>query len=291
VGGYRVTTAIDPKLQAIAEQMVRERVEALAGSNVRNASLIALDPRTGHVLAYVGSVDHGDQDPKVRGQFDVAGLGERQGGLHVQALHLSRGVAPRVHAVVDPVGRLDELRAAGSASVPAAERVTDGIRRGSRERPVTMRQAIRESMNVPAVKVASLVGVRELAGAYQAVANMGVRVRPTLIARVEDRHGRVVHGSARAAGTAAIAPQMAWLMRDMLKDTTGPATSSIFGSRTHIVRTAALKTGTADDLRDVLAAGYVPQLLTAVWMGNSDNSEMQEGSRRRWGPACCGASS
>jgi len=80
VGGYRVTTAIDPKLQAIAEQMVRERVEALAGSNVRNASLIALDPRTGHVLAYVGSVDHGDQDPKVRGQFDVAGLGERQGG-------------------------------------------------------------------------------------------------------------------------------------------------------------------------------------------------------------------
>lgn len=172
-----------------------------------------------------------------------------------------------------------------------------------------MRQAIRESMNVPAVKVASLVGVdelvrtarllgverewgdeqlglsfglgsggmtlRELAGAYQVVANMGVRVRPTLVARVEDRHGRVIHDSARPAGTAAIAPQMAWLMSDMLKDTTDSATSSIFGSWTHIGRTAALKTGTTDDLRDVLAVGYVPQLLAAVWMGNSDNSEMQ----------------
>jgi membrane peptidoglycan carboxypeptidase len=64
-------------------------------------------------------------------------------------------------------------------------------------------------------------------------------------------------------------------MTDMLKDTTDPATSSIFGSWTHIGRTAALKTGTTDDLRDVLAVGYVPQLLTAVWMGNSDNSEMR----------------
>jgi membrane peptidoglycan carboxypeptidase len=171
-----------------------------------------------------------------------------------------------------------------------------------------MRQAIRESMNVPAVKVASLVGIdeivrtarllgverewgdeqlglsfalgsggmtlRELAGAYQVIANGGARIAPSLIARVEDRDGRVVFDSSQRRGTQAITAQQAWLMTDMLKDTTDPAASSIFGSWTHIGRTAALKTGTTDDLRDVLAVGYVPRLLTAVWMGNSDNSEM-----------------
>jgi membrane peptidoglycan carboxypeptidase len=309
VGGYRVTTTIDPKLQAIAEQMVRERVEALAGSNVHNASLVALDPRTGHILAYVGSVDHADQDPRVRGQFDVAGLGERQVGstmkLFTYLAAMRRGFTPS--SILWDVST--NFAPPGQPQYRPQNASPSGYGAGPENGPVTMRQAIRESMNVPAVKTASLVGVdeivrtarllgierewgdeqlglsfalgsggmtlRELAGAYQVVANAGVRVRPTLIARVEDRSGRVIHDSSRPAGTAAITPQMAWLMSDMLKDTTDPATSSIFGSWTNIGRTAALKTGTTDDLRDVLALGYVPQLLTAVWMGNSDNSEMQ----------------
>ena len=308
VGGYRVTTTIDPQLQALAEQMVRERVAALGSSNVHNASLIALDPRTGHVLAYVGSVDHDNEDPRVRGQFDVAGLGERQVGstfkLFTYLTALRRGFTPS--SILWDVST--NFAAAGQPPYRPQNASPSGYGAGPENGPVTMRQAIRESMNVPAVKVASLVGtpeilrtarllgverewgddqlglsfalgsagmtLRELAGAYQVVANGGMRVEPTLVARVEDRHGRVVHDSSRRGGTQAISPQQAWLMTDMLKDTTDPATSSIFGSWTHIGRAAALKTGTTDDLRDVLAVGYVPQLLTAVWMGNSDNSEM-----------------
>ena len=173
---------------------------------------------------------------------------------------------------------------------------------------MTIRQSIRESLNIPAVKVTSLVGVeeivqttrllgverewddaslglpfgigageltlRELAGAYQVVANGGLRVEPTLISRIEDRDGRVIRESSRPETTRALSPQLAWLMTDILKDTTDPSTSSIFGTWTTIGRPAALKTGTTDDLRDVLAVGYVPQLLTAVWMGNSDNTSM-----------------
>jgi membrane peptidoglycan carboxypeptidase len=69
----------------------------------------------------------------------------------------------------------------------------------------------------------------------------------------------------------------AWVMADILKDNTdtGPNGSFVFAPFTSIGRPAALKTGTTDNLQDVLAIGFTPQRLTAIWMGNSDNSEMR----------------
>jgi membrane peptidoglycan carboxypeptidase len=64
-------------------------------------------------------------------------------------------------------------------------------------------------------------------------------------------------------------------MSDILKDNTDPNGSFVFGPWTNIGRPAALKTGTTDNLQDVLAIGYTPTRLTAIWMGNSDNSEMR----------------
>jgi len=66
----------------------------------------------------------------------------------------------------------------------------------------------------------------------------------------------------------------AWVFDDILKDNTNPQGSFVFGPWTNIGRPAALKTGTTDNLQDVLAIGFTPQRLTAIWMGNSDNSEM-----------------
>lgn len=324
VGGYRVYTTIDPQLQAMAEKSVRERVAALGSSNVHNAALISLDPRDGHILAYVGSVNYDDQDPRVRGQFDVAGLGERQVGstfkLFTYLTALRKGYTPS--SVLWDVST--NFAAAGQPQYRPQDASPTGYGAGPENGPVTIRQAVRESLNIPAVKITSLVGVdeivqtarslgverewdrdrlglpfgiganeltlRELAGAYQVVANGGVRVEPTLIARIEDREGRVVRDWSHPSGTQAISPQLAWLMTDMLKDTTDPGASSIFGSWTTIGRPAALKTGTTDDLRDVLAVGYVPQLLTAVWMGNSDNSPMY-GISSAMGRACSGVNS
>jgi membrane peptidoglycan carboxypeptidase len=308
VGGYRVYTTIDPTLQAIAERQVRDRVAALGSSNVRNAALISLDPRDGHILAYVGSVNYEDQSPRVRGQFDVAGLGERQVGstfkLFTYLTALRLGLTPS--SVLWDVST--NFAPAGQPAYRPQNASPSGYGAGPENGPITIRQAIRESLNVPAVKIASLVGVseivqtarmlgvernwsdsqlglsfgigaaemtlRELAGAYQVVANGGVRIEPTLISRIEDRDGNVVRDWSHPEGVRAISPQLAWLMTDILKDTTDPNASSIFGSWTNLGRTAALKTGTTDNLRDVLAVGYVPRLLTAVWMGNSDNSQM-----------------
>ena len=308
VGGYRVYTTIDPQLQAIAERQVKGRVAALGSSNVRNAALIAMDPRDGHILAYVGSVNYDDQDARVRGQFDVAGLGERQVGstfkLFTYLTALRKGFTPS--SVLWDVST--NFAPAGQPQYRPQNASPSGSGAGPENGPITIRQAIRESLNVPAVKITSLVGVdeivqtarmlgvdrewdasqlglpfgigaggmtlRELSGAYQVVANGGVRIEPTLISRIEDQDGHVVRDWTHPDGAQAISPQLSWLMTDMLKDITDPNTSSIFGSWTNIGRTAALKTGTTDNLRDVLAVGYVPQLLTAVWMGNSDNSQM-----------------
>ena len=76
-------------------------------------------------------------------------------------------------------------------------------------------------------------------------------------------------------GRQVIDPKMAWIFDDILKDNTDPNGSFVFGPWTNIGRPAALKTGTTDNLQDVLAIGFTPQRLTAIWMGNSDNSEMR----------------
>src|SRR5205085_2707918 len=98
VGGYKIFTSIDPALQEIAERDVKNQVNSLKYANVNNAALISMDPRTGQILAYVGSVDYNDQSPKVRGDFDVAGLGERQMGssfkLYTYLTGFKEGMTP-----------------------------------------------------------------------------------------------------------------------------------------------------------------------------------------------------
>ena len=110
----------------------------------------------------------------------------------------------------------------------------------------------------------------DMASAYQVVANMGVRVEPTMIMKIIDRNGKVVRDYTKPEGKQVLDPKLAWIMSDILKDNTDPNGSFVFGPLTNIGRPAALKTGTTDNLQDVLAIGYTPQRLTAVWMGNSD---------------------
>ena len=171
-----------------------------------------------------------------------------------------------------------------------------------------MRQALRESLNLPALQVARTVGVDaiidvvhqlgitrdwdrsrlglsfaigagemrliDMASAYQVVANMGVRVEPTMIMKIIDKNGKVVRDYTKPEGKQVLDARTAWILTDILKDNTDPNGSFVFGPWTNIGRPAALKTGTTDNLQDVLAIGYTPQRLTAIWMGNSDNSQM-----------------
>src|SRR5256714_1030424 len=311
-GGYRVTTTLDMTKQEIGERQVREWVDFLHDRNVWNAALVSIDPRTGEVLTYVGSVDYNNRDdPRVQGQYDVAGIGVRQPGSSFKMFNyvtaLKKGATAAtvvVDARTDFGGKADPTRMSPSACGYCPENA-DLQYHG----PVTMRQAIRESRNVPAVKflaeysgiedtiqTASDMGITtpidpttiglsltlgakevhlvDMTSAYGVLANMGLRVAPTYILKVEDSHGKVIWEHKDYEQKRALDPGIAWIMTDILKDTTNPAKDFIFGSWTNIGRVAALKTGTTDNLKDVYSVGFVPTLVTGVWMGNSNGEKM-----------------
>ncbi|HEV8656623.1 MAG TPA: transglycosylase domain-containing protein [Candidatus Limnocylindria bacterium] len=303
-GGYTVFTTLDWNMQQLAEKEVRDHVDSLKGFNVNNAALITIDPTTGEILAYVGSYDYYGNTPKMQGDYDHAGIAYRQPGSTFKLFTYLTGM----------------LKAGMTASTRLYDiqwRMPDGSgtfyepKDATREQhgPTTMRQALRESLNLPALQVTRTVGIDaiidtihqlgidrdwdrtqlglsfgigagemrliDMASAYQVIANMGVRVEPTFIHKIVDPNGKVVRDWSKPEGKQVLDPRQAWIMADILKDNTNPEGSFVFGPWTNIGRTAALKTGTTDDQKDVLAIGWVPQRLTAIWMGNSDNSEMK----------------
>ena len=302
-GGYTVFTTLDWNMQQLAEKEVRDHVDSLKGFNVNNAALVTMDPTTGEILAYVGSYDYYGNTPKMQGDYDHAGIAYRQPGSTFKLFTYLTGM---LKAGMTASTRLYDIQ----WSMPDGSGTAYSPKDATKEQhgPTTMRQALRESLNLPALQVTRTVGVdaiidtihqlgidrdfdrsqlglsfgigagemrlTDMASAYQVIANMGVRVEPTMIYKIVDPNGKVVRDWSKPEGKQVIDPRQAWILADILKDNTNPQGSFVFGPWTNIGRTAALKTGTTDNLQDVLAIGWVPQRLTAIWMGNSDNSEM-----------------
>src|SRR5881296_1907793 len=303
-GGYDVYTSLDWNMQQLAEKEVRQHVDALKGNNVNNAALITMDPTTGEILAYVGSYDYYMHTPQVQGDYDHAGIAYRQPGSTFKLFTYLTGM---LKAGMTPSTQLWDIQ----FNMPDGTGKSYSPKDATKEQhgPVTLRQALRESLNLPALQVTRTVGVDaiidtvhqlginrdwdrsrlglsfgigagemrliDMASAYQVVANLGVRVEPTLIMKILDPSGAVVKDYSKPDGRRVLDQRYAWVMDDILKDNTNPQGSFVFGPWTSIGRPAALKTGTTDNLQDVLAIGFTPQRLTAIWMGNSDNSEMR----------------
>jgi membrane peptidoglycan carboxypeptidase len=305
-GGYDVFTSLDWNMQQLAEKEVRQHVDALKGNNVNNAALITMDPKTGEILAYVGSYDYYMHTPQVQGDYDHAGIAYRQPGSTFKLFTYLTGMLKANMTASTQLWDIQFNMPDGSGKSYSPVDATK-----EQHGPVTIRQALRESLNLPALQVTRTVGVDaiidtihqlginrdwdrsrlglsfgigagemrliDMASAYQVIANMGMRVEPTYILKIVDPSGKVVKDYSKPEGRQVIDQRYAWVMANILKDNTdtGPNGSFVFSSFTSIGRTAALKTGTTDNLQDVLAIGFVPQRLTAIWMGNSDNSEMR----------------
>ncbi|MGH2472902.1 MAG: transglycosylase domain-containing protein [Candidatus Limnocylindria bacterium] len=305
-GGYNVFTSLDWNMQQLAEKEVRQHVDTLKGGNLNNAALITMDPTTGEILAYVGSYDYYMKTPQVQGDYDHAGIAFRQPGSTFKLFTYLTGM---LKANMTASTQLWDIE----FNMPDGSGKTYSPKDATREQhgPVTIRQALRESLNLPALQVTRTVGVDaiidtvhqlginrdwdrsrlglsfgigagemrliDMASAYQVIANMGVRVEPTYILKILDPSGKVVKDYSKPEGRRVLDQRHAWIMADILKDNTdlGPNGSFVFAPFTSIGRPAGLKTGTTDDQKDVLAIGWVPQRLTAIWMGNSDNTEMR----------------
>ncbi|MCJ7737971.1 MAG: PBP1A family penicillin-binding protein [Anaerolineae bacterium] len=309
--GLRVYTTLDPRLQAVAEQVVRDGVASLADRNATNGALVAIDPATGHILAMVGSA--GFRNEAIDGQVNVA-LRCRQPGSSIKPLTyvaaFERGWTPATLL-------WDVKKQFPDGANPPYEPVNyDGEYHG----PMLLRQALANSYNVPAVDALQLVGVDglldvasrmgvqslvhpeaecpdypyeqppsyglalalgggevkllEMTGAYAVLANGGVRTVASPILRIEDSRGNVLLDNSAPPGDQVISPQHAYLMTSILSDERARCIEFGCPNVLQLNRPAAAKTGTTNDYRDGWTIGYTPDLVTGVWVGNSDNSEM-----------------
>ncbi|MBE7550990.1 MAG: penicillin-binding protein 1C [Anaerolineales bacterium] len=296
--GLRVQTTLNPRLQAIAEEEVRNQVDALTGRNVSNGALVAMDVSTGQILAMVGSKDF--RNEVIDGQVNMA-TSPRQPGSAIKPLTYLAAFerlnwTPSTLLMDTPVEYPD-----GAGGVYQPKNYDDKF-----HGPVLLRYALANSFNIPPVKTLQLIGVDalkemgarlgittltrndyglaltlgagevplvELTGAYQIMANGGVQVPPTAILSITDSFGRVIE-PARPQSRPVLRPEHAYLITSILAD--NEARSLTFGpnSALNLSRPAAAKTGTTNDYKDNWTMGFTPDIVTGVWVGNADNTPM-----------------
>lgn len=303
-GGLRVTTTLDLDLFQKAEAAIAKQADKNAKQyDATNASLVAIHPANGQVLAMVGSRDFFNED--IDGQVNVA-LRPRQPGSSfkpiVYATAFREGYTPDT--------LLQDIATTFPSSVGDYEpHDYDGKERGF----VTIRQALAGSLNIPAVQLLELVGVDdalataerlgystfadrsrfglalvlgggevtllEHTAAFAALAADGVARKPVAILKVEDANGAVLREWHGDDGVRAMDSQAVRLLTNILTD--NAARSTMFGPRSPLAfegRAVAAKTGTTNDWRDAWTMGFTPSLAWGVWVGNNDNHPMKQKS-------------
>ena len=301
--GLNVITTLDYDLQKIAEKAVAEGAKTNDQKGADNAGLVAIDPKTGQILAMVGSRDYFDTDHE--GNFNVA-LANRQPGSSfkpiVYATLFTKGYTPDT-ILYDVETDFDPRE--GAEYKPQNY---DGKFRG----PVKIRAALAGSLNIPAVKALYLAGVETvldyaarlgyttltdpgkvglslaLGGggvkllehtlAFAVLINDGVREETVSIMRVEKNNANVLEEWEESDGERVFSINSARMVIDILQDNS--ARAQVFGEGGPLVlknRPAAVKTGTTNDYRDAWTIGGTPQIVAGVWAGNNDNSPMNKG--------------
>lgn len=302
-GGLRIVTTLDQKLQKIAEDEVTAGAAKFTKYNASNAALVAIDPHTGQVLAMVGSVNFFDTEHD--GNFNVATAVRNPGSSFKPIVYLTaftRGYSPDT--------LLFDLKTnfgPDGSGKDFSPNNYDGKEHG----PVTMRQAMAGSLNIPAVKTLYLAGINNVLdmadrfgyttidrsrvglalaiggggvtltqhlGAFATLANDGVRNPVSMILRVEDKNGKVLE-QYKQDSTRVVPADNVHQVESIMTDNN--ARAFVFGSRSPLIlpdRPVAAKTGTTNDFRDGWTLGFTPSLAAGVWVGNNNNSAMRAGT-------------
>jgi penicillin-binding protein 1C len=316
-GGLHVISTLDWDLQQVAEKAVRtgaERNEKLYKG--KNAALVAEDPKTGQILALVGSRDY--FDIKNQGNFNVATLGLRQPGSALKPfVYLQgflKGYLPQTVLFDVPtefVPNNPKCPVVPDFKTTNTEcfhpQNYDGDFRG----PVNIKSSLAQSINIPAVKMLYLVGMKnalallqdfglttlddpsrfglalvlgggevkmiDMMKAYSTLAQDGVRREQSLVLEVRDSSGEVLEAFENKEQRV-IDPQYVRMINDILSD--GDARAGLFHGSLGLTlfgpHEVALKTGTTNDYHDAWAMGYTPSIAVGVWAGNNDNMAMQK---------------
>lgn len=321
--GLRIYTTLDWDLQQYTEKIIKDSEASLKAKNAHNAATVVLNPKTGEIMALVGSRDYfadpypAGCDEKASGsclfepKYDVATMGQRQPGSSfkpiVYATAFKKGFTPNtilwdVTTEFNPNCPPDATGITGlNGSKCYNPQDYDGRNRG----PVTMRTALDESLNIPAVKTLYLAGIPdsiqtardlgittltdtknyglslvlgggdvnllEMASAYGVFAADGNYISPISILKITDANGNILEENKKQP-TQVLDTQVARLINNVLSDNN--ARAPIFGYNSPLYfpdYQVAAKTGTTQNFVDGWTMGYAPSVVVGVWVGNNNN--------------------
>jgi 1A family penicillin-binding protein len=302
--GLKVYTTLDLDRQKIAEDAIEKGIADNSKKyEFTNASLVAIDTRTGHIQAMVGSADYFNDD--IDGQVNVS-LRPRQPGSSfkpiVYTAAFEKGYTPNT-ILYDVETDFD-----ATDTKPYEPKNYDLEQRG----PVTIRNALQGSLNIPAVKATYLTGIDnvidlarglgyttledkdrfglsivlggaevkllEHVGSFATLASEGIKHDVTPILKIEDKNGRVLF-EYKDKKREVLKSEYARLITNVLSDDN--ARAYVFGAGSALTlpgRPVAAKTGTTNNYRDAWTIGYTPSLAAGVWVGNNNNDEMKRGA-------------
>lgn len=313
-GGLKVTSTIDYPLQQQLETIVKEgALENERKFKATNAALVAIDPRTGQIISMVGSRDF--FDTKIEGQYNIATALRQPGSSFkpiVYAAAFALGYTPET-VLFDVPTQFSSLcdaygnpKAGVNKSACYMPENYDGLFRG----PISLRDALAQSLNVPAVKLLYLTGINnaielaqkmglstikdparyglslvlgggeitllELTNAYGVFANNGIYSKPQGILEVRDASGTLLEKYSPAQ-TQVLPDTVTSLISSVLADQA--AKIPAYGSNSPLFfgeRPVAAKTGTTNDYRDVWVVGYTPSVVIGMWGGNNNNTPIDK---------------
>lgn len=308
--GWRIITTLDADLEAKAEEVVKKYGEENEKNyNASNAALVAIDPKNGDILTMAGSRDYFNNE--IDGAFNIA-LANRQPGSSfkpfVYAAAFLKGYTPETVLFDVPIqfSTACPVTDLSSESPCYSPGNYDDKFRG----PMTIRNALAQSINVPAVQALYLVGIQnalklakvmgittlnepdrygltlvlgggevtllDMTSAYSVFANEGVRNPPRAIIKIEDRGGNIVK-EYPSSPQQVLDQNVALSISDVLSDNVARAPELGSASPLYFAgRHVAAKTGTTNDYRDAWILGYTPNIAVGAWAGNNDNSAMEK---------------
>ncbi|MDE2172868.1 MAG: transglycosylase domain-containing protein, partial [Patescibacteria group bacterium] len=314
-GGLRVITTLDYGMQQKAEDVVSKFSQTLSTNfNASNTAMVAIDPKTGDILTMVGSKNYFDQS--IDGNYNVA-LALRQPGStfkpFVYSTLFKKGYTPET-VLFDTQTEFSTYctpdgKPINPADDPKKVCYMPGEYDNTFEGPITIRQALAQSRNIPAVKALYLAGIPEsiqtahdlgitslndpsrygltlvlgggevtlldLTSAYGVFANDGLRNPYRYILEVDDDKGNVLEKAGSTTPSQVLDPNIARQISSILSDDS-VRMQSLKPIANSVGRPVAIKTGTTNDYRDVWTVGYTPDLVVGAWAGNNDNTPMKD---------------
>lgn len=311
-GGLEVRTTLDLDWQHQAERAVRQQIDRLRsterqplGHNLNNAALVALDPRSGEILALIGSPNYDDRENG--GAINMA-LTPRQPGSALKPLIYAAAFDPALPGTWTAATAILDVTTTfttheGRSYTPENY---DGLEHG----PILAREALASSLNIPAVKALEHIGIPrlfsfatslgiltledprtadlsialgggevrllDLTAAYGAFATGGLRVHPQMILQVTGQDGNVLYAPPEQPEKRVMDARVAWLISDILSDDHARMIGFGANSVLRLGRPAAVKTGTTTNFTDNWTVGYTPDLVVGVWAGNTSHAGMRD---------------